>query len=66
MTKFEVGKTYGTKHFFDTITISKRTEKTIWFCDNHFQCRVKKTNDYEYIEPNIGIIRKSYRSNIIK
>ena len=66
MIKFDVGKTYGNKYSSDTITVSKRTEKTIWFSDDYFQCRIKKTDDYEYIMPNIGLIKKSYRANIIK
>lgn len=61
MTKFEVGKTYNA--YGNSITISKRSEKTIWFCDDMFQARIKIINNIEAISPNIGLITRTYYAN---
>ena len=63
VTKFEVGKTYKAKNYYDRITVSKRTEKTIWFCDNYFSARIKIKEGIETISPEIGIIRMTYYAN---
>lgn len=62
--KFEVGKTYTTLRGVDTLTVSKRTDKTIWFCDDYFSARIRVKDGIEYIQPNIGMIKKSYRANL--
>lgn len=58
--QFLVGKTYKSKRG-KKITISKRTNKTIWFCDNYFSTRIKKDEiGNEYCSPSIGIITQTY------
>ena len=63
MIKFKVGATYTTRRGMDTITVSKRTEKTIWFCEDMFSARVRIAEDVETISPNIGVIRPFYRAD---
>jgi hypothetical protein len=59
-TKFEVGKTYGTRSIcnYDTIfsmTVLSRTEKTVKVDVHHFGVKTLRTNDkytgYEQVKP---------------
>ena len=66
MKKFEVGKTYGTKICGDTITIIRRTSKTVWFTDGFFSARIKEVGDEEVVTPNIGLLNRTYRASLEK
>jgi len=60
--RFEVGKVYKSNRFDESILISKRTEKTIWFHENFISARISIENNVECICPNIGMIRPTYKA----
>jgi len=59
--KFEIGKTYKAING-NSITITRRTKKTIWFCDGEFSARIELWRGQETASPTIGIIRTTYRA----
>ena len=61
--KFEVGKIYFCTRNEETIQISRRTEKTVWFCDDCLSARIEIRDGVEAVRPIMGIIRKTYWSN---
>ena len=62
MIKFKVGATYITRHG-DQIVVSRRTEKTIWFCEDMFSARIEIIEDVETVSPTIGVIRPFYKAD---
>ena len=63
ITRFEVDKTYTTRRGLDTITVSRRTDKTIWFCEDMFSARIEIIEDIETVSPTIGVIRPFYKAD---